>query len=157
MTIKIEFVSEMGSIFRANRNLKENSVFVWGEDGIIVENPEIIEEDGDTVIYIDPYTGTEEMGKAVHKAFLTAEEAIEIAQQTQGLFVCIDGHYFGKSEPVKRRGFWQPAKFCYWYVKQRGTRFWGRPVTNEEASDLATGAKELRYYTNSHRTALVVV
>ena len=157
MTIKIEFVSELGSIMRENRNLKENTVFVWSESGKIIENPEIVESEDDTVVYIDPYTGREEMGRAVHKAFLTVEEAIDIAKQKRGLFVCIDGHYFGNSEPYKRRSIWYGAEFCYWYVKQRGTRFWGRKVTNEEASDLATGVKELRYYTNSHRTALVTV
>ena len=153
MTIKIEFVNVMGSIMRADRNLKENTVFVWGEDGLIHENPEIIESEDDTVVYIDPYTGKEEIGRAVHKAFLTIEEAIEIVKNTRGLYVCINGHYFGKSEPTRR----QVATFCYWYVKQRGTRFWGRPVTNEEASDLATGVKELRYYTNSRRSTLVTV
>lgn len=143
MTIKFT-----DDIFFGN-TLFEGATFVFCEDSIFV-NPEIIEADEDCVVIENG--GEEILGKAVHAAFLTEEEALKISRRLN-VFVNIDNKIFGWSQATKRR----LPQFCYWFVKQRGTRFWGHRVNQEQALDLCAGRKELRYWTNSNKSELVIV
>ena len=144
MTIKFTDDIVFGNI------LFEGAVFVFSE-GKIYANPEIIEEEEEMVIFLAE--GEEKIGTAVHKELLKQEEAIEIAMYFHCFVNIGKNNIFGWSDPTRKR----IPQFCYWFVKQRGTRFWGHKVTAEQALDLCTGRKELRYWTNSNKAELVIV
>ena len=68
------------------KTLPPTATIVFGDEGGIYINPEILDVDGDTVIFMPNYLNyynEEELGKAVAVATLTAEEVIKLAKYTQ--------------------------------------------------------------------------
>ena len=116
------------------------------ETGRWYAEPEIVEEDGECVIFklSNWYNNAEKIGKAVHSACLTVDEAFEIAK-IYGYSVTINNRWFGTD---------QHGDLCAGFTKKRGTRIWLLPVTMEEAYGLVDGSKKITYWTNSRHAKI---
>ena len=127
---------------RTNRTvLTPVTPIVFGDNGGIYIDPEIIDVDGEDVIFKARWRWTETkemMGKAVTVATLTMEEIIKLAKSGIDYDVRVNNKLFTND----RRG-----NFCAGFVKKRGYRTWLLPVTDEEACGLMEKTKKIVYYT----------
>jgi len=130
--------------------LPPTTVFVTDEEGVVHQDPEILEQDGDcVVIKYDlslPGEPEERMGTAVALATLTPEEALRIAKRNN-YTAEINGRRF-EWWPGNRR---EMPQWCAGYVKRRGSRIHLIPVNDEQAMGLINGTHKISYWTNSNR------
>lgn len=129
--------------------LPPTATIVFGEERGIYFDPEILDVDGDTVIFMPNYLNhynEEELGKAVAVATLTAEEVIKIAKYTQRYEVYVNNKLFARD----RRG-----NFCAGFTKQRGYRTWLLPVSDEDAIGIIEKTKKIVYYTYNRGAKVV--
>ena len=133
-----------------HEELPPTTVFVTDEEGVVHQNPEILEQDGDCVVIKydwNPVGEPEErMGTAVALATLTPVEALRIAKRSQ-LIARINGQLF-EWWPGNRR---EMAQWCAGYRKKRGTRTHLIPVTDEQALGLIHGTHKISYWTYTNR------
>ena len=127
--------------------LPPTTAIVFGDEGGIFFNPNIIEADGEDVIFErgEHHKG-ELLGKAVTPATLTVDEAIRLASAYIGYEVYVNNKLFTRD----RRG-----NFCTSFVKQRGHRTWLLPVTYEDAKGIIEKTKRIVYYTYNRGAKVV--
>ena len=129
--------------------LSPTTTIVFGEEGGVYFDPEILDVDGDTVIFMPNFLNfynKEELGKAVAVATLTAEEAIKIAKYTTTHDVYINNKLYTRD----RRGL-----FCAGFTKKRGYRTWLLPVSDEDAIGIIEKTKKIVYYTYNRGAKVV--
>ena len=125
-----------------------STIFVTDDEGRIHVDPEIIEADGDCVVF--EWNGEELMGTAVAMIFMTPEEALRIAKRMHYRAV-IDNRIFEWSQMSRRR----MGQWCTGFVKRGGSRTWLLPVSDEDALALVNKTKKLVYWTNSRRAEII--
>ena len=126
------------------------TVFTNDDNGFWFINPEIIEEDGDCVVFKAAGTSTERIGRGVVLATLTAQEALEVARQHR-LHLTYNSRYFCWSQPTRRSS----SEWCAGFRKNRGSRTHLVPVTVGQSLELITGTKKITYWTNSRRCEII--
>jgi len=135
--------------------LPPTTVFVTDDEGVVHQDPEILEQDGDCVVIKydwNPRGQPEErVGTAVALATLTPEEALRIAKRNHYV-ADINGSRFEWYEGSRR----QIPQWCAGFVKKRGHRMHLVPVTNEQALEIVNKIKKIVYWTNSRRCEIVV-
>lgn len=138
-------------------NLEEyapSTVFVTDDTGRWYINPKIHETDEDCVVFEDcgeDWSRGEMMGRAVALAFLTPQEAVEIARQHR-LHLWYNDRYFCWSAPTRKR----MSQWCAGFRKQRGTRTHLIPATLEQSLKLIKGTLKISYTTRSNRCQFVL-
>ena len=133
-----------------HEELPPTTVFVTDEEGVVHQNPEILEQDGDCVVIKydwNPVGEPEErMGTAVALATLTPIEALRIAKRNR-LVARINGKHFEWWSGNRRK----MPQWCAGYRKKRGTRTHLIPVTDEQALGLIHGTHKISYWTYTNR------
>ena len=138
-------------------NLEEyapSTVFVVSDSGRWYINPVLHDQDEDCVVFEDcgeDWSRGEMMGRAVALAFLTPQEAVEIARQHR-LHLTYNNRYFCYSAPTRKR----ISQWCAGFRKQRGTRTHLIPATVEQSVKLIEGRLKISYTTYSNRCQFVV-
>lgn len=134
---------------KTQMTLLPTTAIVFGDEGGVYFNPEILDVDGDTVIFtVKNWRGDaeEKLGKAVAVATLTAEEIIKVAKTAFNFDVYVNNKLFTRD----RRG-----NFCAGFTKQRGYRTWLLPVSDEEAIGIIKKTKKIVYYTYNRGAKVV--
>jgi len=130
--------------------LSPTTVFVTDDEGVVHQNPEILEQDGDCVVIKYDWNPAgepeERMGTAVALATLTPAEALRIAKRNR-LVAEINGRRFEWWNGNRR----QMPQWCAGFVKRRGSRIHLIPVSDDQALGLIHGTHKISYWTNSHR------
>ena len=128
------------------------TVFVTDDVGLVYVNPTIVEEDGETVIFLDN-SGEERMGTAVTAATVTAKEALYIARRSLNRCVSFsNGLTFEWSAGTKRTA----PRWCVGFRKQRGTRTHLLLCEDMDVClDLVEERKTIRYWTRSRRAEII--
>jgi hypothetical protein len=149
--MKIKFYKQyktLAGVFLAD--LPTTTVFVTDDQGVVHQDPEILEQDGDCVVIKYDWNPAgepeERMGTAIAVAMMTPEEALRIAKRKR-YTVDINGRRF-EWWPGNRR---EMPQWCAGYVKRRGSRTHLIPVNDEQALGLINGTHKISYWTNSNR------
>ena len=131
-------------------DLPPTTVFVTDDEGVVHQDPEILEQDGDCVVIKYDWNPAgepeERMGTAIAIAMMTPEEALRIAKRIR-YTVEINGRRF-EWWPGNRR---EAPQWCAGFRKKRGTRTHLIPVNEEQAIGLIHGTHKISYWTNSNR------
>ena len=155
--MKIKLYKTQNHIFGFSLvELPPTTVFVTDDEGVVHQNPEILEQDGDCVVIKYDWNPAgepeERMGTAVGLAMLTPAEALQIAKRSQ-LVAEINGRRF-EWWPGNRR---EAPQWCAGFIKRRGNRTHLIPVTDEQALGLVNGTHKISYWTNSNRCEITAV
>jgi len=144
--MKIEIYNTHGGHFPVK--FQPTTIFVTDDLGQTHVDPEIIEADGNCVVF--EYCGEELMGTAIAMVNLTAPEALCIAKRNRYRAV-INDQIFEWSQMTRRR----MGQWCTGFTKRRGSRTWLLPVSDVDALALINKTKKLVYWTNSHRAEII--
>jgi len=134
---------------QTGKTLSPTTPIVFADNDVIYFDPEIVDVDGDVVIFIPSFFNPnkeERLGRAVAIAMLTAEEAIKIAKYATNCDVYINNKLYTRD----RRGL-----FCAGFTKKRGYRTWLLPVSDEDALGIIEKTKKIVYYTYNRGAKVV--
>mgnify|MGYP003661300525 CR=1 FL=1 len=145
--MKIKLYKEVRTPFGTSlEELPLTTVFVTDDEGVVHQDPEILEQDGGCVVYNTSGEPEERMGTAVALATLTPVEALRIAKRNR-LVANINEKRFEWWHGNRR----ERPQWCTGFVKRRGSRIHLIPVNEEQALGLIHGTHKISYWTNSHR------